>query len=147
METSVQIKQNIKEAVPFFMVNSMEHALRFYVDGLGFEMKNKWMPRGTIEWCCLQREGANIMLQEYRRDSLNANNPKGQPGEGVSIWFQCEDALALYHEFVAKGLNPNEPFVGNSMWDIKITDPDGYILHFESFTDVPEETVYSEWKK
>jgi hypothetical protein len=26
-----------------------------------------------------------------------------------------------------------------------MTDPDGYGLHFESPTDVPEETTYSEW--
>jgi hypothetical protein len=26
-------------------------------------------------------------------------------------------------------------------------DPDGYVLHFESATTVPEENKYSEWKK
>lgn len=147
MATNVITRPNIKQAVPFFMVQNMEHSLKFYADGLGFEMKNKWTPHGTIEWCWLQRDGAAIMLQEYRKETQHAIDVEGKPGEGVSIWFQCEDALKLYHEFLSGKLNPEEPFVGNGLWDVKIIDPDGYILHFESPTDVPEETKYSEWKK
>jgi lactoylglutathione lyase len=145
MEPNVITKQNIKQAVPFFMIQDMECSLKFYVDGLGFEIKNKWTPRGTIEWCWLQKEDAAIMLQEYHWD--HAAKSEGKQGEGVSIWFQCEDSLQLYHEFLSKGLQPQEPFVGNGLWDVKIIDPDGYVLHFESPTDVPEETKYSEWKK
>jgi predicted lactoylglutathione lyase len=142
MDANIPIKQNIKQAVPFFMITEMERSLKFYVDGLGFEIKNKWTPFGKIEWCWLQREGAAIMLQEYRKKQDDGNQ-----GKGVSICFQCEDALSLYHEFNSKGLKPNEPFVGNGMWAMKINDPDGYVLHFESPTDVPEETKYSDWKK
>jgi hypothetical protein len=147
MESNVITKQNIKQAVPFFMIHDMERSLQFYVDGLGFEIKNKWTPRGTIEWCWLQREGAAIMLQEYRKDGHHAKSIEGMLGEGVSIWFQCIDSLELFHEFLSKGLHPEEPFVGNNMWDVKIIDPDGFVLHFESPTDVSEETKYSEWKK
>ena len=35
------------------------------------------------------------------------------------------------------------PFVGNGMWVTSVEDPDGHRLEFESFTDVPEETVFS----
>jgi lactoylglutathione lyase len=66
---------------------------------------------------------------------------------GVTIFFQCRDSLALYHEFIDKGVNASEPFVGNGLWDGKVTDPDGYNLHFESLTDVSEETKYSDWLK
>ena len=34
---------NVKQAVPFFGVTNMESSLRFYVDGLGFKMKNHWI--------------------------------------------------------------------------------------------------------
>jgi hypothetical protein len=70
-----------------------------------------------------------------------------KPGAGASVWFQCRDSLALYHEFIDKGMDAQEPFVGNGLWDVKVVDPDGYNLHFESSTDVPEETMYSEWLK
>ena len=124
------------------MVTDMETSLHFYVDGLGFVLKNTWTPRGTIEWCWLEREGAALMLQEYREGNPNIPAIKGA---GVAICFQCVDALALYHEFMSKGLTPKEPFVGNQLWDVGLKDPDGYSLHFESPTDVPEETTYSEW--
>lgn len=85
------------------------------------------------------------MLQEPRNnETSNEDMPNGK---GVSICFQCIDALALYHEFIAKGIIIKEPFVGNNMWVIKYSDPDGYWLDFESPTDTPEETKYSEWLK
>jgi len=85
------------------------------------------------------------MLQEPRnKGKFDAEGPKGK---GISICFQCEDALALYHEFTAKGVTIPEPFVGNNLWVVAFNDPDGYRLDFESPTDVPEETKYSEWVK
>jgi hypothetical protein len=45
---------------------------------------------------------------------------------------------------LSRGLNPSRPFVGNNLWVTSFTDPDGYRLDFESPTDVPEETVYSD---
>ena len=136
---------NIKQAVPFFMVSDMQSALQFYVEGLGFEMTMQWTPRGKIEWCYLRRGGGDLMLQEIRQEY--AANFEGKKGLGVSICFMCEDAIALYHEFSSRGLQPSEPFVGNGLWVTGIRDPDGYHIDFESPTDVPEETKYSEWKK
>ena len=42
------------------------------------------------------------------------------------------------------GIGASRPFVGNNLWVTSLTDPDGYRLDFESPTDVPEETVYTE---
>jgi lactoylglutathione lyase len=66
------------------------------------------------------------------------------PGQGVTISFQCRDALAIYHEVTARGIKASIPFVGNEMWVTGMSDPDGYKIEFESKTDVPEETVYSD---
>ncbi len=140
------VKLNIKQAIPFFMVSDMVVSLRFYMQGLGFVMQNRWEPRGTIEWCWLRRDSVSLMLQEYRKD-MPDKIPKDKRGVGVSVCFQCEDALLLYHEFMANELQPSDPFVGNGMWVTCLQDPDGYKLDFESKTDVPEETMYSDWKK
>jgi catechol 2,3-dioxygenase-like lactoylglutathione lyase family enzyme len=141
----MQPSSNIRLAVPFFMVRDMETSLNFYIQKLGFKITNEWTPRGKIEWCRLQREAVSLMLQEPRnREKFDADGPKGK---GISICFQCIDALALYHEFTAKGVEIKEPFVGNNMWVVAFPDPDGYRLDFESPTDVPEETRYSEWFK
>jgi len=136
---------NIRLAVPFFGVRDMEASLKFYMENLGFTMTNKWAPRDKIEWCCLQRDDVSLMLQEWRdKEKFDREGPKGK---GMSICFQCADALALYHEFRSRGIDIGEPFVGNNMWVVAFKDPDGYRLDFESPTDVPEETKYSDWFK
>jgi len=134
---------NLKQAVPFFMVKDIDKSKDFYVKGLGFELKNTWMPEGRIEWCWLEREGVALMLQEYREKF----RPKETLGVGVSICFMCQDALQLYREFLENGLEPMEPFVGNNLWVVQLYDPDNYTIAFESPTDAPEETTYSEWVK
>lgn len=139
---------NLKQAVPFFGVSNIETSVRFYVDGLGFEMTQRWIDKGKLRWCWLQRGGAALMLQELWRDGQQSNQAAGQPveklGEGVTICFICEDALAFYREVKARGCDASRPFVGNAMWVTTVRDPDGYRLDFESDTDVPEETEYSE---
>ena len=69
---------------------------------------------------------------------------EGKVGLGVSIMFICNDALEIYREVTARGIEASTPFVGNGMWVTSLRDPDGYRVDFESYTDVPEETVHSE---
>jgi len=128
---------NVKEVVPFLHVSSMERSIRFYIDGLGFEMRNKWEPDGKLRWCWLTLGGASLMLQEF------TNKPAPVPG-GINLTFACDDAIALYHQYRDRGLNPSEPEVGNGLWVTQVNDPDGYKLLFESPTDVAEETKLSE---
>ncbi len=146
MEPTTLSSNNLKQVVPFLGVTDMERSLRFYLAGLGFALKNKWEPEGKIRWCWLTRGGGSIMLQEFVKEGHGGRRPEGVLGQGVSLSFQCEDAVALYREFRSRGLDPSEPFVGNSMWVTALTDPDGYKLDFESMTDVPEETKLSELK-
>jgi len=135
-----EVEPNVQQAVPFFMISNMEASLRFYVDGLGFQRTNQWIVDNKIRWCWLQLGRAALMLQEYRPDKI----PSNKRGEGISVCFQCKDALSIYHETLARGANPKTPFVGNGLWVTILTDPDGYRLEFASPTDVPEETVYSD---
>lgn len=141
MDSELSRAINMKLAVPFFMVANMESSLDFYIRGLGFTLTNKWEPRGTIEWCWLQLDGVSFMLQEYRVKPALLNR-----GEGISICIMCADALSIYEAITGRGLSPSEPFVGNGLWVVPVKDPDGYHLYFESPTDVPEETMYSQWK-
>ena len=150
---------NVRQAVPFFGVRNMEASLKFYIDGLGFKMKYRWIPDrsednpdGRIRWCWLELGEAAIMLQEFRKvDEHNvylegriATIPKNL-GLGVSINFTCQDSLALYREFKSRGIKiAQKPFVGNGMWCVNVIDPDGYKLWFNSPTDAPEESELQE---
>ena len=144
MSVEKQTRTNVKQAVPFFHVSNMEESLRFYVDGLGFEMTKKWIDEGKLRWCWLEIGDAALMLQEFRNEGRNSWKPSCKVGEGVSVCFMCEDALAIYHGASARGMNAaKNPFVGNALWVVSFSDPDGYRIEFESPTDVPEETEYS----
>ncbi|SRR5208282_4717951 len=148
MTVATTTTANVKQAVPFFGVTNMESSLRFYVDGLGFTMKNQWIPDrpedhpdGRIRWCWLELGDAAIMLQEFRPDG----KPTQALGTGASVSFMCEDALALYRQFKSRGIQTRQrPFVGNRLWVVPVTDPDGYRMEFASPTDAPEESELEE---
>ena len=129
---------NVKEVVPFLSVSSMERSIHFYIDGLGFAFRHKWEPDGQLRWCWITLGGASLMLQEF------ANAPPANAGQGITLNFQCGDAIALYHELRSRGLNPSEPEVGNGLWVTQVNDPDGFKLFFASPTDVAEDTKLSE---
>ena len=144
MHSETKTQTNVKQAVPFFGVSSMEASLRFYVDGLGFQMTNQWIDEGKLRWCWLEIGGAALMLQEFRKEGHDSWRPSGKLGEGVNICFMCEDALAIHHEAKSRGIAARRnPFVGNRLWVVSFSDPDGYRIEFESPTSVPEETEYS----
>jgi lactoylglutathione lyase len=135
---------NIEHTIPFFWVTDMQNSLHHYVDLLGFKIIHQWIDNGKLRWCRLRREGANLMLQEFWKEGPHGNLPGGELGVGVSIYFLCADAIALYLEFKSKMIEVSKPFVGNGMWVTGLKDPDGYQLCFESKTDQPEEAVYNE---
>jgi catechol 2,3-dioxygenase-like lactoylglutathione lyase family enzyme len=144
MDAPMAAESDLQYAVPFFAVSNMERSLRFYVDRLGFEIADKWIHEGTVRWCRLQRGGATLMLQDFRRDGGKSWSPDGPLGLGVSIMFICSDALSIYRELTAQGLAPSLPVVGNGMWVTSLRDPDGYSVEFESQTDVPEDTTFDD---
>jgi lactoylglutathione lyase len=141
--TTTATATNVQQAVPFFWVHDIQRSIHFYVEGLGFTITNQWIDAGKLRWCWLQLGGVAVMLQEFWTDGHHRNLADGKLGTGVSIWFICKDALALWREFLSRGLSARRPFVGNGMWVTQVSDPDGYDLYFESATDAPEETVYS----
>ncbi len=104
-------------------------------------VKGDYKPDGKIRWCWLELGEAAIMLQEFSPERQS----KETPGTGVNVCFQCKDALALYREFKARGIQTrNRPSVGNRLWVVPVTDPDGYRIEFSSPTEAPEDTEFEE---
>ena len=62
---------NVQQVVPFFAVRSMADSLGFYVEGLGFSVKSKWIDRGVLRWCWLELGDAALMLQETRPEQYD----------------------------------------------------------------------------
>ncbi len=135
---------SVNEVVPFFAVKDMEKSVAFYVDGLGFEFKNKWEKDGVLQWCHLQSGGAGLMLQQFKTEGHDARQFSDNKGEGITLCFFCDDAVEFYRNVKSRGIDASEPCVGNGLWVTGVTDPDGYELMFESPADVAEGTRLSE---
>jgi lactoylglutathione lyase len=125
-------------AVPFLRVANVEAALRFYVEGLGFVVTNEWSPEGRIRWCWMELDRVALMLEEH-----GPTPPAGPLSPGMSICILCEDAIAIYRDLRARGIEAGRPFVGNGLWVTGVTDPDGHRIEFESPATEAEETVFT----
>ena len=123
------------EMIPFLMGGDISQSIAFYVDGLGYEVEMEWRPGGELRWCQLRKSGTAIMLQAS--EEVVAAPEKGR---GVRLCVMCDDALKYYRDFLSRGVQAKEPYVGNKLWVTSVTDPDGYHIDFESPTDAPEET-------
>src|SRR5271170_5621678 len=88
--------QNATVAVPLLMVSNIERSLAFYVGGLGFIFQKRWEPGGRLRWCWMSLGGAALMLQEAIESTAKKMAAAGVPGNGVALYFQCSDALAIY---------------------------------------------------
>jgi len=135
---------NVTDVAALLMVTSMERSLAFYVDGLGFTIKNRWMPDGKLRWCWMPLGGAALMLQEATESTRQKMVAAGKLGNGSALYFQCKDAVAIYRQAKERGIAGREPQVGNFNWEVFLHDPDGYHINFCSPTDLPEETLLSE---
>jgi predicted lactoylglutathione lyase len=143
-DTVQQAARNVEQVVPFLWVHDLQATLPFYLDGLGFRKTHEWVDEGRVRWCWLELGGAALMLQEFWRQGHDRNLPSERVGVGVSLNFFCKDAIAIYREVRARGIDAKQPFVGNGMWNVEVVDPDGYRLFFESPTDAAEESVLAE---
>lgn len=147
MTTATVTGHNVMAVVPLLMVTDMEKSLAFYIDGLGFTIRNRWIPDGRLRWCWMSLGGAALMLQEAVESTRERMAAAGTLGNGAALYFQCGDALAIYREAAARGMHAlREPQVGNFAWEVFFSDPDGYKINFSSPTDVPDETLLSESK-
>ena len=140
MDSIQEERPNVKEAVPFLAVSNMAASIRYYVNGLGFTIEQQWVDKGKLRWCWLQQGGAGLMLQEFATTGHDSWVPSGKVGEGVTIYFICADAIAIYDAITTRQIDAKEPVVSNGMWSTTLVDPDGYRLAFESETAVPEGT-------
>lgn len=147
MSTVVAPVHTVTAVVPLLMVTNMERSLTFYIDGLGFAIQNRWIPDGRLRWCWMSLGSAALMLQEAVESTREKMAAAGTLGNGVALYFQCSDALAIYREAATRGIHAlHEPQVGNFAWEVFFADPDGYKINFSSPTDLPEETLLSEIK-
>jgi hypothetical protein len=55
MRNEVKANSDVKQVVPFLMAGVIQTSIDFYIKGIGFEIKNKWIDKGRIRWCWPQK--------------------------------------------------------------------------------------------
>jgi catechol 2,3-dioxygenase-like lactoylglutathione lyase family enzyme len=124
----------IRQLWPLLEVRDIDRSVAFYRDRLGFTVvAHDAESGGRMNWCRLERGGASIMLQgpgEPNDDSA------GVRGQGVCLYFICDDADAMYAELSLRGAQLDPPRVAYyGMKQLYVPEPDGYALCFESPTE------------
>jgi len=128
MDTSTKTAV-VRQLQPLLTVQDIQRSIEFYRDRLGFSIKGQAENEGKVFWCSMERDGVTIMLQQEEDE----DGPAEGRGRGVSLYFLCEDADAIYAELLSRGLKLNTPAVAYyGMKQVLVPEPDGYILCFES---------------
>ena len=116
--------------VPLLWVKNMAQAIRFYQD-VGFEVTESWKPDKETQWCCVEFQGAALMLQKI--ENFDTEQQKTSEDNGIQLYFITDDVDALYRQMCANGIDVSPPkieFYG--MKQVFLKDPDGRTLCFES---------------
>src|SRR5262245_18965646 len=90
MKLESKAEPTVKQAVPFFGVSNIEDSVRYYVEGLGFEMTKQWVDDGKLRWCWL-----NQATQHWY--STGSGSDRAPFGECVSVGARSLPLPVLYH--------------------------------------------------
>lgn len=122
----------VRHIWPLLMVQDIDRSVGFYRDQLGLAVVGRAESAGKLFWCRLERGGASVMLQQAEEEDGTAE----ERGRGVSFYFVCVDADAMYEELSGRGLELDRPIVAPyGMKQLFVPEPDGYAVCFESPVD------------
>jgi glyoxylase I family protein len=117
-------------------VFDMPASLRFYCDGLGFEVLQSSAPLPDAGWAWLRRGDAELMLNtafesEHRPPAADAGRLAAHADTG--LYIACPDVDGAYRQLLAEGIAVKPPKVAPyGMKQLYVSDPDGYLVCFQS---------------
>jgi catechol 2,3-dioxygenase-like lactoylglutathione lyase family enzyme len=119
-----------RELSPLFNVTDMRASLAFYVDGLGFELREEYELEGETLWVALQSGDAKLMLNRTTSAdaSTHSSRRRAAPSySGLVLYLYVDDARTAHAELSAKGLSPGEVEQEEyGLEEFYLRDPDGY---------------------
>ena len=110
-----------------FTVNDLQRSIRFYEEGLGFEVKSRNEVNGKLQWVELKAGQAEIAIGQD--DFLKGKDRV--KGVAVRLWISTgQDLRALAAQAKAAGIRLDKD-VSTTPWGqetFEVTDPDGFKL-------------------
>lgn len=125
--------------VPELAVSDFDASLHFYTTVLGFSL---WFERGQKpeRFAYLEREGAQIMLEEVRPGIWQTGELTKPFGRGINFQIECGDVRILLDVLSAaqtplwRGVREEWRDIGDGILagarEFLVQDPDGYLLRF-----------------
>lgn len=123
-------------AAPLLSVFDMPASMKFYCEGLGFEIvSTDGKPAPLLDWVLLRLNGSELMLNTAYDHAQRPPTPdpaRIAAHRDVGIYFACPDVDAAYAHLRAIGIHVNQPKIAPyGMKQLYLTDPDGYVLCFQ----------------
>ena len=118
----------LRSLTPSYTVDDLERSLRFYVEGLGFTLEERWEEEGELRGVMLVAGTCHLGLSQ----DDGAKGRDRQKGAGFRIWAETThdlDALAARareHGIECDGPK-TEPWGSRTL---TVTDPDGFKMTF-----------------
>jgi catechol 2,3-dioxygenase-like lactoylglutathione lyase family enzyme len=119
----------IDRIAPFFIVSSVEDALAFYRNRLGFEVTFQ-EPAQDPFFAIVSRDGAMLVLKAVGVDP--APNPTRHPDARWDAYLSAPDPDSLAAEFSSRRVTFSMPLQDShdGLRGFELQDADGYVLFF-----------------
>ena len=124
------IALNAESSNAALTVSDLQKSIKFYTDGLGFEIVYRYEHEGTLKYVRMQ--GGNVTMGIGQDDFAKGRDRK--KGVGMRFWFTTKqdlDALAAQIKAagfeIARGPAPTD--WGST--ELAVVDPDGFNISFE----------------
>ncbi|MEZ5317808.1 MAG: VOC family protein [Vicinamibacterales bacterium] len=115
---------------PLLEVFDMTAALDFYRRVLGFRVVRAAPPIDDCDWCLLERDGVQVMLNTMYEGDRRPPEPdrRRHAAHGdTSLFVGCRDLDAAYAHLLDQGVAVQPPVVRDyGMRQLSFHDPDGY---------------------
>ena len=126
-----EVARNLTSISPFFIVESLDKSIPYYVERLGFQLDFQG-PEGDPYYASVSRDGVGIMLKTILPDVLPCPNHTRHPWARWDAYIYTLDPDALFDEFRRRGASfvKELSFIDDGLWGFEVTDADGYVLAF-----------------
>lgn len=123
--------RNLVAIDPFFIVQDLQTAVRYYIERLGFGLDFQGPGEGPY-YGRVSRDGIGIMLKAVRPDVLPQPNHSRHGWARWDAFIYSLDPDALFDEFRERGVSfvAELSFIDDGLWGFEVTDADGYVLAF-----------------
>jgi len=125
----------IRGVAPLLEVFDMGRSLRFYRDVLGFTVTMQSSPGDDCDWCLLERDGVELMLNTAYEQGTRPEQPEAErvaAHRDTTLFFGCPDPEEAYRHLQAAGYPAEAPTVAPyGMKQLNLKDPDGYGICFQ----------------